>query len=827
MMSIEKLSVVWPEWNVVEQIGEGSFGKVYKVVREEHTMTTYAAVKVISIPQSDSEVSSLRSEGLDEEASKTYFEGVVNDFVNEIKLMESMKGISNVVSVEDFKVIPKEDKIGWDIFIRMELLIPFNKYLETNQMSEQDVIKLGTDICTALEHCAQKNIIHRDIKPENIFLSSFGDFKVGDFGIAKELEKTSGALSSKGTYNYMAPEIAAGKQYDSTVDIYSLGLVLYKLLNNNRLPFIDPYATQIQYQDRKNATDKRLAGEIIPPPVNASPQLAEVILAACSYNPAQRFSTPTAFKNALLSVSDTGIRVQHNQAQSKIDLNATTAARPAERIENATVYNANPPVQSFNKPQTPQKKTKEKMSKGKKTKIILITVAISIVVLAITLACLFFTSPAYSVVKNIKSENYSEALSDYNSDVDGNFIQELILKGSLNGYDDKIIENFKNGEIKYDSAVDALETIEKMGVEGAADRISELTTLKDAANAFEKGEQYYKSGDYENAIKEYSKVPKDSNNYEAAQKKLNELYPKYIDTVVETATTYKASKDYAKTISYINAAYDILPESVDTAELDSIKNESLSAYKSYVTDGVSKYTSEGNYADAFTLIDTAISVDDNADFQNMKTTTESKYVSSVKETVQGYLNKQDYISAERTVTEALSVLPNNSDLKTLQSDVEKSKPTYLFDKEPYLVEGVNIYMRNNDMDTKVSTGMWYYDSGFAMYSAGVYYSKGMSITPNSGTQAKVYYNLDGQYSTLTGKVAFDDSYADRIDKEYNINIYTDEVLAGSYTIKKGDFPKNINVNLNKCKKLVIELIRPRGDNSDNPNINLIEFGLKH
>lgn len=298
-MSIERISEVWPEWQVVEEIGKGSYGTVYKAVRHEMSVTSFSAIKIISIPQNEAEVTSLYSEGMDEAGARTYFQEMTTDFVREIKLMESMKGISNVVSIEDFRVEEKKDAVGWDIFIRMELLTPFNESHERN-MTVQDIIKLGVDICSALEVCSKKNIIHRDIKPENIFISDFGDYKIGDFGIAREMEKANRTMSSKGTYNYMAPEVFAGQKYDATVDIYSLGLVLYKLLNNHRMPFLDVNGSQITYQDRNTAVNRRLRGEQLPPPVNADKMLTSIILTACNPNPKSRFKNPTAFKNSLL-----------------------------------------------------------------------------------------------------------------------------------------------------------------------------------------------------------------------------------------------------------------------------------------------------------------------------------------------------------------------------------------------------------------------------------------------------------------------------------------------------------------------------------------------
>jgi serine/threonine protein kinase len=299
----ERLAAAWPGWRLVELLGKGSFGEVYRAVREEHGVTASAAIKVISLPQNEAEIATLRSEGMDDQAVRAYYQGVVNDFVNEIKLLESMKGTQNIVSVEDYCVLEKGGSIGWDIFIRMELLTSFIAHSTGKKFSESEVIKLGDDILAALELCAQRRIVHRDIKPENIFISSFGFYKLGDFGIAREMEKTCAILSQKGTYSYIAPEVAAGRDYDATVDIYSLGIILYRLLNNNVLPFLAPDPTAVTFQDKKSALNRRLRGESLPPPAEASPSMAQVILKACAPNPADRYQTPTAFREALAAVA--------------------------------------------------------------------------------------------------------------------------------------------------------------------------------------------------------------------------------------------------------------------------------------------------------------------------------------------------------------------------------------------------------------------------------------------------------------------------------------------------------------------------------------------
>ena len=297
-MSYE-IEKIWPEWKVESQIGKGAFGSVYKAVRTDHGLTSTAAIKVLHIPQDESEVTSLRSEGLDLNGTRTYLQGIVDDFVGEIKLMESLKGVQNIVSVEDYQVVERREELGWDIYIRMELLTPFDVWICSHPMTEKDVIRLGIDLCTALELCEKRNIIHRDIKPANIFVNDFGFFKLGDFGIARKLEATSGNLSKKGTYNYMAPEVANGSAYDSRVDIYSLGIVLYRLLNHNRLPFLNSEQQLMDPNARREAMERRLKGEALPPPKEASPAVANLILCACAYDPEKRFRTASAMKAEL------------------------------------------------------------------------------------------------------------------------------------------------------------------------------------------------------------------------------------------------------------------------------------------------------------------------------------------------------------------------------------------------------------------------------------------------------------------------------------------------------------------------------------------------
>ena len=187
---IQPGAVVFGNWTVHHRLGEGSFGQVFELRREDFGETYRAALKVISVPQSPAEVQAALEEGMTREQAERYFYGVVEDVVREFAIMAKLKGTANVVGYEDHEVVRHPEGIGWDILIRMELLTPLLPYAYAHPFARRDVIRLGIDVCKALELCQKYNVIHRDVKPENIFVSENGDFKLGDFGIARTIDRT-------------------------------------------------------------------------------------------------------------------------------------------------------------------------------------------------------------------------------------------------------------------------------------------------------------------------------------------------------------------------------------------------------------------------------------------------------------------------------------------------------------------------------------------------------------------------------------------------------------------------------------------------------------
>lgn len=274
------------KWFLENIIGEGSSGTVYQITDK---MGCHCALKVIPVTPDDG-TNSLAFTNANPLSENSCLDEITEDILSEIKVMQALENHGGIVAYHEYGVLEKTDAYVRFILIRMDLLQPLNKMLRMREteFTKSETVAMGIDLLTALSECRNHNIIHRDIKPSNIFVTEDNRYLLGDFGSARLLEKTMMA-SHKGTLAYMAPEMAAGQSFNSSVDIYSLGIVLYQLLNNRRLPFLD---SSFKFADMELAVEKRLSGASLPYPENADKELGAIICKMCAYSPKDRYRSP-------------------------------------------------------------------------------------------------------------------------------------------------------------------------------------------------------------------------------------------------------------------------------------------------------------------------------------------------------------------------------------------------------------------------------------------------------------------------------------------------------------------------------------------------------
>ena len=276
--------IVMSHWQLDQCIGKGSFGSVYEAHHTGHGSHYKSAIKVVN--------SALLSSPISEDKDITRWDFNASSMIQqELDNMVELRGTGYIVDYEDHETVTYSNG-SWGIIIRMELLQPLSYSLYSKPMSRDEVIRLGIDICKALEFCNRSNIIHHDVKPSNIFLTKWGGYKLGDFGASTKITDSQNQ-DQMGTLKYMAPEVYCGKPYSPNIDTYSLGLVLYELLNVNR---------KHDLASKEAALSQRLSGAPLPPIPGVDKRLQSVILKACSYKPEDRFSSPTEMLNELLKL---------------------------------------------------------------------------------------------------------------------------------------------------------------------------------------------------------------------------------------------------------------------------------------------------------------------------------------------------------------------------------------------------------------------------------------------------------------------------------------------------------------------------------------------
>lgn len=242
-------------------------------------------VKIISTPATPSQMDAMLLSGAfsDTETALQYFKELSKGIEDEVTILEKLSHLEGFLPITGVQTVEAENNAGYETY----LLSPYRRTLERRMRKEQlthlAAVNLGLDICSALAVCRRSGYLYTALKPENIVITDEGAYKIGDIGFMALDSLQYASLPDRCRSQYTAPEIAdAFSSLNTTIDIYALGLILYRIFNGGNLPSSD---------DLQN----------LPAPDYADYEMSEIILKACAYEQADRWQDPVELGQALVA----------------------------------------------------------------------------------------------------------------------------------------------------------------------------------------------------------------------------------------------------------------------------------------------------------------------------------------------------------------------------------------------------------------------------------------------------------------------------------------------------------------------------------------------
>lgn len=261
---------LWSSWHIGEEIGEGFGSKVYILTNKNGEISVLKAIS--------------SAFGADDEKREETIEQL-------LQKLEALKECPGAIPIEDYEVRVVRDYTqqiaGYDILLRMKRMYSLQRVMdETIYLDEAEVIEMALEIASILKEAHAKGIIHGNIKPSNIFIQKGPDnmpvYYLADFASNKIRGYREGNLIGA---TYCSPESATlGVEEEASDDFYSLGLVIYQLLNKNEIPFIEESDL-----DLGAAVKRRMAGAALPELNGLHSDIDEVMMRCCSYKKQYRY----------------------------------------------------------------------------------------------------------------------------------------------------------------------------------------------------------------------------------------------------------------------------------------------------------------------------------------------------------------------------------------------------------------------------------------------------------------------------------------------------------------------------------------------------------
>lgn len=288
MIDPRKITPLLSNMTVDREIGRGPNGVVYLVTRRLDGKKL--ALKHISIPANDAQTKALIFAGAvtSEADAHRYYSALVKDIKSELLLLNGLKNAPNLLKFRGYQVDQKFIGSGFDVYLLADYCRSLPEYLAAHPLTRLQAINLAIDLCSGLEQLRAAGLLHKDVRPSNIYLGDNRHFLLGDLGIVKLEDMEYSSMPDQLLTEYTAPEAApSDAMLSSTMDIYSVGLILYEIYNGGVLPV--------------GETGKFVrTEEELPTPAYADLALSEIILKACAFDPDARYQTPAEMKQALV-----------------------------------------------------------------------------------------------------------------------------------------------------------------------------------------------------------------------------------------------------------------------------------------------------------------------------------------------------------------------------------------------------------------------------------------------------------------------------------------------------------------------------------------------
>lgn len=287
------VSRVWPDWRIEDDpIYVHGGEEAYPALSSSGAEEARAAITVYS-------VQGLQDPDATVNADDAPRQDMIPALLRGLELQALARSEPHIVAINDRAIVRDEGGDISHILVRTEPLTPLDEYVIDHALTEADVTRMGMALCEALSALAARGIVHQDVRLRNVYVDSSGEFKLGGFAMASTVEALGKNPSARGAKSAIAPEIYHGERVDARADIYSLGMMLYRLMNRQRLPFVSMEKQLVSFADRSAAFRRRMRGEALPPPCEASEALSAVILRACAFAPAERYADAEQMRRAL------------------------------------------------------------------------------------------------------------------------------------------------------------------------------------------------------------------------------------------------------------------------------------------------------------------------------------------------------------------------------------------------------------------------------------------------------------------------------------------------------------------------------------------------